>query len=60
MTQQLLVRQTGHQFVEDRLIPKVRDCFRDGRFPRDLIAKLSRLGFLGAPLGSSQRSPWLR
>ena len=48
--QELLVRQTARQFVEDRFIPVVRECFRDARFPRDLIPELGRLGFLGANL----------
>src|SRR5215469_4595236 len=48
--QELLVRQTARQFVEDRLIPVIRDCYRDARFPTDLIGELGRLGFLGANL----------
>ena len=48
--QELLVRQTTRQFVEDRVIPVIRDCFRDGRFPKELIPELGRLGFLGANL----------
>src|SRR5271165_1728336 len=48
--QELLVRQTARQFVEDRVIPLVRDCFREGRFPKELIGELGRLGFLGANL----------
>jgi len=48
--QELLVRQTARQFVEDRVIPLVRDGFRDGRFPKELIPELGRLGFLGANL----------
>jgi glutaryl-CoA dehydrogenase len=48
--QELLVRQTARQFVEDRAIPLVRDCFRDARFPRELIPEFGRLGFLGANL----------
>jgi len=32
--QERLVRQTARQFVAERVIPQVRDCFRDGRFPR--------------------------
>ncbi|HYL76158.1 MAG TPA: acyl-CoA dehydrogenase family protein [Bryobacteraceae bacterium] len=48
--QELLVRQTARQFVEDRVIPVVRDCFRDGRFPKELIPEFGRLGFLGANL----------
>jgi glutaryl-CoA dehydrogenase len=48
--QELLVRQTARQFVEDRLMPVIRDCYRDARFPKELIPELGRLGFLGANL----------
>jgi glutaryl-CoA dehydrogenase len=48
--QELLVRQTARQFVEDRVIPIVRDCYRDGRFPKELIPEIAQLGFLGANL----------
>ena len=48
--QELLVRQTARQFVDDRVVPVVRDCFRDNRFPMDLIPEMGRLGFFGANL----------
>src|SRR5216684_858575 len=48
--QELLVRQTARQFVEDRVIPVIRDCFREARFPRELIPEMGRLGFFGANL----------
>jgi glutaryl-CoA dehydrogenase len=48
--QELLVRQTARQFVEDRIMPLIRDCFRDARFPSEVIPELGRLGFLGANL----------
>jgi glutaryl-CoA dehydrogenase len=48
--QELLVRQTAREFVEERLLPVIRDCYRDARFPTELIAELGRLGFLGANL----------
>ena len=48
--QELLVRQTARQFVDDRVMPLIRDCFRDARFPSELIPELGRLGFLGANL----------
>jgi glutaryl-CoA dehydrogenase len=48
--QELLVRQTARQFVEDRVIPVVRDCYRDGRFPTELIPEIGQLGFMGANL----------
>src|SRR4029077_16276545 len=48
--QELLVRQTARQFVDARVIPLIRDCFRESRFPRELIPEMGRLGFLGANL----------
>ena len=48
--QELLIRQTARQFVEDRVIPIIRDCYRDGRFPKQLTPEFARLGFLGANL----------
>jgi glutaryl-CoA dehydrogenase len=48
--QELLVRQTARQFVDDRVIPVIRDCFREGRFPSELIPEMGRLGFFGANL----------
>jgi glutaryl-CoA dehydrogenase len=46
--QELLVRRTARQFVEDRFMPVIRDCYRDARFPSGLIPEMGRLGFLGA------------
>jgi len=46
--QELLVRQTARQFVDERVQPLIRDCFREGRFPSEIIPELGRLGFLGA------------
>src|SRR3981081_3784340 len=48
--QELLVRQTARQFVEDRVISVIRDCFREARFPGELIPEMGRLGFFGANL----------
>ena len=48
--QELLVRQTARQFVDDRVLPPVRDCYREARFPGELIPEMGRLGFLGANL----------
>src|SRR6266404_7461689 len=48
--QELLVRQTARQFVEDQVLPLIRDCFREARFPRELIPEMGRLGFFGANL----------
>ena len=48
--QELLVRQTARQFVDERALLLMRDCYRDARFPRELIPEMARLGFLGANL----------
>src|ERR1700692_2107977 len=48
--QELLVRRTARQFVDERVLPLIRDCYREGRFPRELIPEIARLGFLGANL----------
>ncbi len=48
--QELLVRGTARQFVDDRVAPVIRDCFRDARFPAELIPEMGRLGFFGANL----------
>src|SRR5580692_628693 len=34
---ELLVRRTARDFVEDNIIPIIEDCFREGRFPRELV-----------------------
>jgi glutaryl-CoA dehydrogenase len=48
--QELLVRQTARRFAEERVVPLIRDCFREARFPRELIPEMASLGFLGANL----------
>lgn len=48
--QELLVRQTARRFVDERVNPLIRECWRDGRFPSELIREMGGLGFLGANL----------
>ena len=48
--QEKMVRQTARQFVDEQVIPVIRDCFRDGRFPKDLVGQMGKLGFFGANL----------
>jgi len=48
--QELLVRRTTRQFVEDRVIPVIRDCFNEGRFPKELIPEMGEMGYFGANL----------
>jgi glutaryl-CoA dehydrogenase len=46
---EILVRNTARQFVEDNLIPIIEQCNREGRFPRELVQPMAELGFYGAP-----------
>ena len=48
--EELMVRQTARRFAEERILPLIRDCYRDARFPSELIPELGELGFLGANL----------
>lgn len=48
--EELLVRQTARQFVEERVIPLIKDCYNQGRFPSELIPEMGELGFYGANL----------
>jgi glutaryl-CoA dehydrogenase len=48
--QELMVRQTARRFADERILPLIRDCYRDARFPMELIPEMAELGFLGANL----------
>ena len=47
---ELLVRRTARDFVEDNLIPIIEECYRNERFPRELVPIMGELGFFGANL----------
>jgi glutaryl-CoA dehydrogenase len=47
---ELLVRRTARDFVEDNLVPIIEECFRTERFPRELVPTMGELGFFGANL----------
>jgi glutaryl-CoA dehydrogenase len=48
--QELLVRETARRFTDEQILPVIRECYRDGRFPRELVLEMGRLGFFGANL----------
>src|SRR6266852_1786196 len=48
--QELMVRQTARRFADERILPLIRDCYRDARFPTELIPEMAELGFFGANL----------
>ncbi len=45
-----LIRDSVRQFVDARVLPIIRDCFNQGRFPTELVPEIARLGLLGASL----------
>ncbi len=45
-----LVRRSARGFVEDNVIPIIEDCFREGRFPHELVRGMGEMGFYGANL----------
>jgi glutaryl-CoA dehydrogenase len=47
---ELLVRTNTRSFIEDKLIPIIEQCNRDGRFPRELVRPMGDLGFFGATI----------
>jgi glutaryl-CoA dehydrogenase len=48
--QELMVRATARQFVDDKISPEIKHCFNDGKFPLHLIKEMGQLGFFGANL----------
>jgi glutaryl-CoA dehydrogenase len=48
--EELLVRRTARHFVEESIVPIIEGCFREGRFPRELVPPMGKLGFYGATL----------
>ncbi|MDQ2832202.1 MAG: acyl-CoA dehydrogenase family protein [Acidobacteriota bacterium] len=45
-----LARDTVRDFIEDNVIPIIEQCNRDGRFPRELVPAMGKLGLFGANL----------
>lgn len=48
--QELLVRQTARQFVDEQAAPLFREAYDNGAFPTKLIRQMADLGFFGANL----------
>lgn len=48
--QDLLVRQTARQFVDERVLPLIREAYNSATFPKQLVAEMGELGFFGANL----------
>ena len=48
--EELLVRRTARDFVDASIVPIIEERFREGRFPRELVATMGELGFYGATI----------
>ena len=44
------VRDSVRQFVDERILPIIGDCYVEGRFPKEIIPGLAELGVFGANL----------
>ncbi len=45
-----LVRKSVRQFVDEKVLPLIRECFRDSRCPLELVPDMAALGLFGASL----------
>jgi len=48
--EEVMVRDTVARFVNDRVLPIIRECFEEHRFPAELIPELASLGLLGSSI----------
>ena len=47
---ELLVQDTVARFVDDKVLPIIRECFEQHRFPQELIKEIAALGLLGSSI----------
>ena len=55
--EELMVRDTARQFIEDNLIPIIEECNREGRFPRELVQAHGGTRASSAPLSRAMAAP---
>lgn len=48
--EELQIQKTAHEFVQREFLPLIRDHYREGTFPTELIPRLGELGFFGPNL----------
>jgi glutaryl-CoA dehydrogenase len=46
----IAVRDSVARLVDERVLPIIRECFEQHRFPRELVPEMAALGLFGAPL----------
>ncbi|HUG97843.1 MAG TPA: acyl-CoA dehydrogenase family protein [Gammaproteobacteria bacterium] len=45
-----MVQDTVARFTDEKVLPVIRECFEDHRFPAELVPELASLGLLGSSL----------
>jgi glutaryl-CoA dehydrogenase len=45
-----MVQESVRRLVDDKVLPVIRECFEQHRFPRELVPELASLGLLGSSL----------
>ncbi|HYZ34407.1 MAG TPA: acyl-CoA dehydrogenase [Crenalkalicoccus sp.] len=45
-----LIRDSAHQFCQEKLLPRVQEAFRKEHFHREIMNEFGEMGFLGATL----------
>ena len=45
-----MVQESVRRLVDDKVLPIIRECFEQHRFPRELVPELASLGLLGSSL----------
>jgi alkylation response protein AidB-like acyl-CoA dehydrogenase len=51
--EQQLILQTARDFVDNEVVPRVRESDRAERFDRELALRLGEMGYLGAPVAEA-------
>jgi glutaryl-CoA dehydrogenase len=46
----IAVRDSVARLVDEKVLPIIRECFEQHRFPRELVPEMAALGLFGAPL----------
>ncbi|MBS4027402.1 MAG: acyl-CoA dehydrogenase family protein [Ignavibacteriales bacterium] len=49
-SEEILVRDTVREFVDDNVLPIIEKCCREGKFPLELVPKMAELGMFGPTL----------
>ena len=55
--EELMVRQTARRFAEERILPLIRDCYRDARFPSRADSRNGASSGSSAPTSKATAAP---